>query len=41
LLLGLAPASVGMKASTGNLAGAEGAGLGISAHAIASLERRR
>ena len=37
-LLGLPPASVGVKASTGNLDGSEGAGRGISAQAIAAVE---
>ena len=36
-LLGLAPGSVGVKASTGNLAGMEGAGRGISAQAVVSV----
>jgi 2-C-methyl-D-erythritol 4-phosphate cytidylyltransferase/2-C-methyl-D-erythritol 2,4-cyclodiphosphate synthase len=39
-LLGLAPAEVGVKASTGNLQGPEGAGRSISAAAVASLVRR-
>lgn len=34
-LLGLAPSAVDVKASTGNLAGMEGAGRGISAQAVA------
>ena len=37
-LLGLPPGSVGVKASTGNLDGTEGAGRGISAQAIAAVE---
>jgi 2-C-methyl-D-erythritol 4-phosphate cytidylyltransferase/2-C-methyl-D-erythritol 2,4-cyclodiphosphate synthase len=37
-LLGLSPSDVSVKASTGNLAGMEGAGRGISAIAIAVLE---
>jgi 2-C-methyl-D-erythritol 4-phosphate cytidylyltransferase / 2-C-methyl-D-erythritol 2,4-cyclodiphosphate synthase len=36
-LLALAPGSINVKASTGNLAGMEGAGRGISARAIATL----
>jgi 2-C-methyl-D-erythritol 4-phosphate cytidylyltransferase/2-C-methyl-D-erythritol 2,4-cyclodiphosphate synthase len=36
-LLGVEPASVGVKASTGNLAGMEGAGRGISAQAVVSV----
>ncbi len=40
-LLGLPIDRVGVKASTGNLAGMEGAGRGISANAIAMLERVR
>ncbi|HEU0235749.1 MAG TPA: 2-C-methyl-D-erythritol 2,4-cyclodiphosphate synthase [Candidatus Limnocylindrales bacterium] len=36
-LLGVEAASVGVKASTGNLAGMEGAGRGISAQAIVSV----
>ena len=39
-LLGLAPASVAVKASTGNLIGYEGAGRGIAATAIATVVRR-
>ncbi|MDQ3870268.1 MAG: 2-C-methyl-D-erythritol 2,4-cyclodiphosphate synthase, partial [Chloroflexota bacterium] len=39
-LLGLARQQVGVKASTGNLQGAEGAGRSISAAAVASLVRR-
>jgi 2-C-methyl-D-erythritol 4-phosphate cytidylyltransferase/2-C-methyl-D-erythritol 2,4-cyclodiphosphate synthase len=38
-LLELPPGSVNVKASTGNLSGMEGAGRGISAAAIATLER--
>jgi 2-C-methyl-D-erythritol 4-phosphate cytidylyltransferase/2-C-methyl-D-erythritol 2,4-cyclodiphosphate synthase len=38
-LLGLPAGSVNVKASTGNLSGMEGAGRGISAAAIATLER--
>jgi 2C-methyl-D-erythritol 2,4-cyclodiphosphate synthase len=37
-LVGLSPDQVNVKASTGNLAGMEGAGRGISAQAIATLE---
>jgi 2-C-methyl-D-erythritol 4-phosphate cytidylyltransferase/2-C-methyl-D-erythritol 2,4-cyclodiphosphate synthase len=40
-LLGLDPADVNVKASTGNLSGFEGAGRGISARAVASIERTR
>ena len=40
-LLGLPAAAVNVKASTGNLEGMEGAGRGISAHAIALLESIR
>lgn len=40
-LLGLDRAVVSVKASSGNLAGMEGAGRGISAQAIAQLEARR
>jgi 2-C-methyl-D-erythritol 4-phosphate cytidylyltransferase / 2-C-methyl-D-erythritol 2,4-cyclodiphosphate synthase len=40
-LLGVPPSAVNVKASTGNLAGMEGAGRGISAHAIAFVERVR
>jgi 2-C-methyl-D-erythritol 4-phosphate cytidylyltransferase / 2-C-methyl-D-erythritol 2,4-cyclodiphosphate synthase len=40
-LLGVPIDRVGVKASTGNLAGMEGAGRGISANAIAMLERIR
>jgi 2-C-methyl-D-erythritol 4-phosphate cytidylyltransferase/2-C-methyl-D-erythritol 2,4-cyclodiphosphate synthase len=36
-VLGLAPAAVNVKASTGNLAGDEGAGRSISARAVATL----
>jgi 2-C-methyl-D-erythritol 4-phosphate cytidylyltransferase/2-C-methyl-D-erythritol 2,4-cyclodiphosphate synthase len=39
-LLGLSPAAVNVKASTGNLDGSEGAGRSISALATASLEAR-
>ena len=38
-LLGLDPAAVNVKASSGNLDGADGAGRSISALAIATLER--
>jgi 2C-methyl-D-erythritol 2,4-cyclodiphosphate synthase len=38
-LLELPAGSVNVKASTGNLSGMEGAGRGISAAAIATLER--
>jgi 2C-methyl-D-erythritol 2,4-cyclodiphosphate synthase len=38
-LAGLASEAVNVKASTGNLAGMEGAGRGISAQAIATVER--
>ncbi len=37
-LLGLEPGFVGVKASTGNLAGMEGAGRGVSARAVALVE---
>lgn len=37
-LLGLPADAVGVKASTGNLSGMEGAGRGIAAHAVATLE---
>lgn len=40
-LLELAPGSVNVKASTGNLEGAEGAGRAISAIAVATIERDR
>jgi 2-C-methyl-D-erythritol 4-phosphate cytidylyltransferase/2-C-methyl-D-erythritol 2,4-cyclodiphosphate synthase len=40
-LLGLGRSDVNVKASTGNLAGFEGAGRGISARAIATVERSR
>jgi 2-C-methyl-D-erythritol 4-phosphate cytidylyltransferase/2-C-methyl-D-erythritol 2,4-cyclodiphosphate synthase len=40
-LAGLGPDDVAVKASTGNLAGAEGAGRGISARAIVTLEPSR
>jgi 2-C-methyl-D-erythritol 4-phosphate cytidylyltransferase/2-C-methyl-D-erythritol 2,4-cyclodiphosphate synthase len=40
-LLDLAPDAVNVKASTGNLAGFEGAGRGIAARAIATIERPR
>jgi 2-C-methyl-D-erythritol 2,4-cyclodiphosphate synthase len=36
-IVGLEIASVGVKASTGNLAGMDGAGRGISAQAVASV----
>jgi 2-C-methyl-D-erythritol 4-phosphate cytidylyltransferase/2-C-methyl-D-erythritol 2,4-cyclodiphosphate synthase len=36
-LLGLGPGAVGVKASTGNLAGMEGAGRGITAHAAVTV----
>jgi 2C-methyl-D-erythritol 2,4-cyclodiphosphate synthase len=36
-LLGLPPGAVNVKASTGNLAGDEGAGRSISARAVATL----
>jgi len=39
-LLGIEPGRVNVKASTGNLAGDEGAGRAISAHALAALEPR-
>jgi len=39
-LLGLPPTAVNVKASSGNLDGADGAGRSISALAIATLERR-
>jgi len=39
-LIGLPPGSVSVKASSGNLAGMEGAGRGLSAHAIAVIEVR-
>jgi 2-C-methyl-D-erythritol 4-phosphate cytidylyltransferase/2-C-methyl-D-erythritol 2,4-cyclodiphosphate synthase len=39
-LLGLDPRAVAVKASTGNLAGPEGAGRGISARALVTLEAR-
>ncbi|MEO7663661.1 MAG: 2-C-methyl-D-erythritol 2,4-cyclodiphosphate synthase, partial [Candidatus Limnocylindrales bacterium] len=38
-LLGLAIGAVNVKASTGNLDGADGAGRGISATAVATIER--
>jgi 2C-methyl-D-erythritol 2,4-cyclodiphosphate synthase len=38
-LLGLDGTAVGVTASTGNLAGSDGAGRSISATAIATLER--
>ncbi len=38
-IAGIEPAAVNVKASTGNLDGMEGAGRGISAHAIALVER--
>jgi 2-C-methyl-D-erythritol 4-phosphate cytidylyltransferase/2-C-methyl-D-erythritol 2,4-cyclodiphosphate synthase len=37
MLTGLRPSDVNVKASTGNLSGDEGAGRGISAHAVATL----
>ncbi len=40
-LLGLDRSDVNVKASTGNLAGFDGAGRGISARAIATIERTR
>jgi 2-C-methyl-D-erythritol 2,4-cyclodiphosphate synthase/2-C-methyl-D-erythritol 4-phosphate cytidylyltransferase len=40
-LLGLPPERVNVKASTGNLAGGEGAGRGIAARAIATVESVR
>ena len=40
-LLGVDPSAVNVKASSGNLAGDEGAGRSISAVAIASLEAAR
>ncbi|HET7472349.1 MAG TPA: 2-C-methyl-D-erythritol 2,4-cyclodiphosphate synthase, partial [Candidatus Limnocylindrales bacterium] len=40
-LLGVDPSAVNVKASTGNLAGFEGAGRGISARAVAAIERTR
>jgi 2-C-methyl-D-erythritol 4-phosphate cytidylyltransferase/2-C-methyl-D-erythritol 2,4-cyclodiphosphate synthase len=40
-LLGAEPERVNVKASTGNLFGMEGAGRGISARAVATLERRQ
>jgi 2-C-methyl-D-erythritol 4-phosphate cytidylyltransferase/2-C-methyl-D-erythritol 2,4-cyclodiphosphate synthase len=40
-LLGVKTEHVNVKASTGNLFGMEGAGRGISARAVATLERRR
>lgn len=36
-LLGLAPAAVGVTASTGNLSGPEGAGLALSANALVTM----
>jgi 2-C-methyl-D-erythritol 4-phosphate cytidylyltransferase / 2-C-methyl-D-erythritol 2,4-cyclodiphosphate synthase len=41
VLLGVRPDQVNVKASTGNLDGMEGAGRGISARAVATLERLR
>jgi 2-C-methyl-D-erythritol 2,4-cyclodiphosphate synthase len=41
VLLGLPPAAVGIKASSGNLGGDEGAGRAISASAIATIGSRR
>ena len=40
-IVGLPAGSVNVKASSGNLAGMEGAGRGISAHAIATLDTTR
>jgi 2-C-methyl-D-erythritol 4-phosphate cytidylyltransferase/2-C-methyl-D-erythritol 2,4-cyclodiphosphate synthase len=40
-LLGLPPGSVGVKASTGNLSGDEGAGRSMSAEAVVVLEARQ
>ena len=40
-LLGLPASAVNVKASTGNLAGMEGAGRGISARAVAQVEVAR
>ncbi len=40
-LLGLDPAAVNVKASSGNLSGFEGAGRGIAARAVATIERTR
>ena len=40
-LTGLGPDDVAVKASTGNLAGAEGAGRGISARAVVTMEPSR
>jgi 2-C-methyl-D-erythritol 2,4-cyclodiphosphate synthase len=40
-LLGLASSRVNVKASTGNLIGLEGAGRGISARAVATIEAVR
>ena len=40
-LLGLQTDAVSVKASTGNLAGMEGAGRGISAQAVAVVESNR
>jgi len=37
-LLGIPPAAVNVKASTGNLAGDEGAGRSMSARAVATIE---
>jgi 2-C-methyl-D-erythritol 4-phosphate cytidylyltransferase/2-C-methyl-D-erythritol 2,4-cyclodiphosphate synthase len=39
--LAIDPASVSVKASTANLVGPEGAGRGLSAHAVATVEERR
>ena len=39
-LLDVPASAVNVKASTGNLIGAEGAGRAISAHAVATVERR-
>lgn len=41
VLLGLDPTAVAVKASTGNLAGMEGAGRGIGAQAVVTLEGSR
>jgi 2C-methyl-D-erythritol 2,4-cyclodiphosphate synthase len=40
-VLGVAESAVSVKASSGNLLGAEGAGRAVSAHAIAVVEERR
>jgi 2-C-methyl-D-erythritol 2,4-cyclodiphosphate synthase len=39
-LLDIEPSAMSVKASTANLAGMEGAGRGISAQAVATVERR-